>query len=979
VATIIKIKKSGSTAAPNSLASGELAYSWENSTGGKLYIGWGNENIDGEAQNISPIGGLYYTDLVTDRISHTPGTLTSNAAIIVDANNKINILNVDDIVIDSNTISTTTANTNLTLIPGGGKSVDVSGAKITSLATPTANTDAVNKQYVDLAISTVESNTDFDYAADVGSGTLNLSTETFSIFGGTGITTTANTTADSITITLDDTAVVANTYDSTTGIPGFTVDEQGRLTDAFTSDTLENMSQIDVGNLSFSNNDIISTNTNGNIIFDANGTGSVQVISSTTQELGSSSIKTFDIIDTLSATLFSVSENGDTTITGDLTVNGEGVSSFAGDVRIEGDLTLVQGNTEFSISLVGEALELPGDLVVKGNTTLGDEPSDTVTITGIVTVDGSVDIDDISINDSTISTTDGDLILDSFTGIIDVSGAVITNAGAPTANSDVTTKEYVDSVVSQASADADLNIEGDTGSGIINLVTETLSFVGGTGLSTDVSNNSVTFILDDTGVVANTYGSSTEIPVITVNEQGQITLANTVSISTDLSIAGDTGTDIISLDSDTLTFTGGVGVTTLVSNNEVEISIGQDVSTSSNVTFESVQAGGVIISSNTISTADANSDLVFIANNVSVNDTLIKDVADPVTPGDAANKRYVDEVAQGLKVRQAAWVITVTNLDSTYDPDGYETGWATLTSTSTGAFPAVDDIASETLNVEGARILVTGQSNAAHNGLYVLLTPGNGSTAWVLRRCGFCRTSEQIPGSFVFVQQGTEYSNTGWVATVTDVTTFTIGVDPIIWTQFSGAGTYLAGNGLDLTGNVFSVNVDGTSIEIVADTLQVANNGITNAMIQNDFITFAANTGTADPVLLGETITISGNTGVTTTVSNNSIVISGTLATDTAVGVARFSNTDFTVSSGLVTLLPESIQDIVAGFVVGEQPIVTTYDDANNIFTISASLATVTTLGVASFGGWTNSANTTRQFAVTNGDVQVVALDGGTF
>lgn len=80
-----------------------------------------------------------------------------------------------------------------------------------------------------------------------------------------------------------------------------------------------------------------------------------------------------------------------------------------------------------------------------------------------------------------------------------------------------------------------------------------------------------------TGVTADTYGSSTSIPVITVDDDGRITSASTQSISTTLGIAGDSGTDSIALGADTLTFTGGDGVTTSVASDTVTIDVDSTV------------------------------------------------------------------------------------------------------------------------------------------------------------------------------------------------------------------------------------------------------------------------------------------------------------------------------------------------------------------------------------------------------------------
>lgn len=85
------------------------------------------------------------------------------------------------------------------------------------------------------------------------------------------------------------------------------------------------------------------------------------------------------------------------------------------------------------------------------------------------------------------------------------------------------------------------------------------------------SNVTSALTLANTGVTAGTYGSATAIPTFTVDSKGRLTAAGTVSVATTLNIAGDTGTDGISLLSDTFTVTGGDGVTTTVGTNAVTI------------------------------------------------------------------------------------------------------------------------------------------------------------------------------------------------------------------------------------------------------------------------------------------------------------------------------------------------------------------------------------------------------------------------
>ena len=96
----------------------------------------------------------------------------------------------------------------------------------------------------------------------------------------------------------------------------------------------------------------------------------------------------------------------------------------------------------------------------------------------------------------------------------------------------------------------------------------------GTGLDGGGNSGAITVNIANTGVSAASYGSSTAIPVLTVNAQGQITAASTSSISTTLDIAADSGTDDgVRLGTDTLTIAGGTGLSSSVSGDTVTVTL----------------------------------------------------------------------------------------------------------------------------------------------------------------------------------------------------------------------------------------------------------------------------------------------------------------------------------------------------------------------------------------------------------------------
>jgi hypothetical protein len=189
--------------------------------------------------------------------------------------------------------------------------------------------------------------------------------------------------------------------------------------------------------------------------------------------------------------------------------------------------------------------------------------------------------------------------------------------------------------------------------------------------------------------------------------------------------------------------------------------------------------------------------------------------ADPASALQAATKQYVDNTASGIVAKPQVLGATTANIDATYNNGTAGVG-ATLTHNTNGALPSTSGGA--TGWAVGKGILVKNQTNKAQNGRYYVSNMGSPSTPYVLTRCGYCDEASEIPGAYIFVQDGTN-AGTGWIQTVADAATFVVGTDDINVYQFSGSGTYTAGTGLTLTGNEYSINTSVTADLSTAQTL----------------------------------------------------------------------------------------------------------------------------------------------------------------
>ena len=171
-----------------------------------------------------------------------------------------------------------------------------------------------------------------------------------------------------------------------------------------------------------------------------------------------------------------------------------------------------------------------------------------------------------------------------------VDGQVSTlNTTITTANTEM--KAYVDGL----DRDDDLGIAGDSGTGTVNLDAQSITIAGDTGITTSASGQTITVDLDDTAVTPASYGSSTQIPTFTVDQQGRLTAAGTAAITTSLTIQSDDAADnAVALASDKLKLLGGTNITSTNTGDDVTFNLDSTISGLTAVNSAAVTASGTV-------------------------------------------------------------------------------------------------------------------------------------------------------------------------------------------------------------------------------------------------------------------------------------------------------------------------------------------------------------------------------------------------
>jgi hypothetical protein len=209
----------------------------------------------------------------------------------------------------------------------------------------------------------------------------------------------------------------------------------------------------------------------------------------------------------------------------------------------------------------------------------------------------------------------------------------------------------------------------------------------------------------------------------------------------------------------------------------------------------------------------------------------ITNMADPTTATDAATKSYVDNVAQGLAPKQSVRVVATANV--------------TQSGTQT-----IDGVA---LSV-GDPVLCIAQTTGSQNGSWIVA-----SGAWT-RTTDFADVNDAVRSPYWFVGEGTVNAGNGYVMVTWP---YTIGVTSLVYTQFTGAGEIIAGNGLAKSGNTLSID---TTITVDKNTVQTLTNKTIDASQLVGTIAAARM-----PALTGD-VTSTVNT-VSTTIANGVVTL----------------------------------------------------------------------------------------------------------
>ena len=353
---------------------------------------------------------------------------------------------------------------------------------------------------------------------------------------------------------------------------------------------------------------------------------------------------TGNVTGNVSGTALSVTQAAQTAITSvgtltalqvdNLNLNGNTFSSTTGAVNITpaaGSAVVLDGTINIDAGVLTGATSISSTAFV-GTLSTVSQPN--ITSVGTLT---ALQVDNINLNGNVLSSTTGNLSITPVSGsTIVLDGTVIVDAGVVTGATSITSTTFVGALTGNSSTATTLQTARNfSASG--DLTAPNVSFNGGAAVD-------LVTTLATVNSNVGSFGGTTAIPSFTVNAKGLITAASEVVISSTLDIAADSGTDNgVLIGTDTLTVSGGTGVTTSVAGDTITIDIGQAVATTSNVTFNNVTVNGTLASDDITAATMTASGHVVVQGNLTVNGTTTTVNSNTVAIGDSIMTLNTDE------------------------------------------------------------------------------------------------------------------------------------------------------------------------------------------------------------------------------------------------------------------------------------------------------------------------------------------------
>lgn len=650
-----------------------------------------------------------------------------------------------------------------------------------------------------------------------------------------------------------------------------------------------------------------------------------------------------------------------------ISVTGSGSESASVVIENTGVLSLSGTENEVSVSSSAGNITLSLPETINANTTGNSATTTALQTSRIISLggelSGSASFDGTS-NITITASVDSQSSVNSIAGTlneVDVSASVgdITISLPSTINANTTGNA---ATASNLETSRVIQLSGD--------VSGSVTFDGSASvdISTTIQPNSVALGTDTSGnYVSTVSGTASQITVSGEGTEGrEVTLSLPSEINVNTSGNASTATRflnarVIELAGDisgSASFDGSASVSISATVQPNSVSLGEDttgnyvagISAGTGITVDGSGSEGstVTISNsgvlsltgtgNEISVSASNGDPIISLPSTVIFPGTVTLNADPTQALHAATKQYVDSVTEGLHIHASTATATTTNIADFGNPPATIDG-ITLT--------------------DQMRVLVKNQTTTAENGIYVYVA----DTTELVRAQDFNSVSEIQGGDFTFVSGGNTYESTGWVQTET-VTT--LGTDPIIWDQFSGAGTYLAGTGLELDGSTFN-NLGVLSLTGTLDEVEVSasSGNVVIGLPSTISSSTTGNSATSDKLSTARTIALAGDvTGSISFDGSASVEISTQIAANSvALGTDTTGNYIATATSGTGIEITGSGSES-ASIIVTNTGVTSLLGTANEV-EVSASAGAIT----LSLPATINADTTGNAATVTNGVV----------